>query len=196
VIEEQGSQRERDEDDELARKVLTLPREIGAPRELWSGIGARIEAKRRRVVVLRRTMTAGAMFLAAAAVLIAIRSPEGPVTMGPTPPPATSQTVAVAPTPPATSEPGSAETLFPEEAAYVAALSALETTLHDRENDLPPKDAARVEGSLRAIDVAIQTTRASLADHPGDADLRAELDAEYEQKIDAMNDVLEWTTRS
>jgi hypothetical protein len=53
-----------------------------------------------------------------------------------------------------------------------------------------------VGASIDAIDAAILVTRASLAEHPEDGDLRGELDAEYEEEIDAMNDVLDWTTRS
>ena len=136
-------------------------------------------------------MTGAAVLLAAAAVILFFRAPKAPIEVGRTPAPARSEALAVVPPPPA-----SPEMLVPEEASYVAALASLEATLHERQKELPAKDAARVGASLRAIDVAISTTRASLVDHPGDPDLRAELDAEYEQKIDAMNDVLEWTTRS
>jgi hypothetical protein len=184
-------------DERLARAILALPREVEAPPSLWAGVEARIAAKRRRALVVRRSVTGASMLLAAAAVILSVRFASHPTSSGPqascAPSPVTSEAlppvaVPVSPPPPVM--------LVPEEASYVAAVSALESSLHDRRQELPAKDAAAVGASLRALDAAISTTRASLAAHPEDADLRGELDAEYEQKIDAMNDVLEWTTRS
>jgi hypothetical protein len=185
-------------DDKLSQEVLALPRELEPPRNLWVGIEARIEAKRRRTLVVRRSVTGASMLLAAAAVLLSIRFAGRPATdprqANRSAPLIASEAPVVAP-PQVTHEPPPAM-LVPEEASYRTALAALESTLHDRQKELPEKDAAKVGASLHAIDVAISTTRSSLAQHPDDTDLRAELDAEYEQKIDAMNDVLEWTTRS
>ncbi len=86
--------------------------------------------------------------------------------------------------------------IVPEEASYASAVAALAPTFAEQDAVAPEKDAAAIGASLHAIDAAILATRGSLAQHPEDADLREALDAEYEQKIDTMNDVLEWTTRS
>jgi hypothetical protein len=186
---------------DLAREALALPREIEAPRALWQGIEARIEAKRRRTLLLRRGVTGASVFLAAAVVVLAIRSKQ-PRTDGPGPAPIQSEARLVLPVPtaPLTPRPRATEDpaapLFPEEATYRAALSALAPEFEARKSSLPEKDGAAISASLRAIDTAILVTRGSLSENPDDDDLRAELGAEYEQKIDTMNDVLAWTTRS
>ncbi len=188
-------------DDKLARAIDALPEELDAPRDLWAGpggIGARlaqIEVKRRRAVNVRRAAAGASLLLAAAGVALVVRwqsiQPQAGIVT-----PHGVRDVATARAPSAPSAPEKDVDLVPEEASYLAAATALEATLNARRAELPEKDAAAVAASLRALDTAIATTRASLADHPEDVDLRAELDSEYEQKIDAMNDVLQWTTRS
>ena len=193
-----GNHEKRENETDPARDALALPREIEPPRGLWTGIEARIETKRRREVVVRRSVTASSMLLAAAAVVLSIRSAKQPPADEGARAPITSESFRATPpraAPSATEDPV-AVLLVPEEASYLAALTALAPKFEEQEKSLPEKDLAAVGASLRAIDAAIGVTRASLEDHPEDADLRGELDAEYEQKIDAMNDVLEWTTRS
>jgi hypothetical protein len=181
---------------DLERDALELPRSIEAPRDLWAGIEARIEAKRRRTVVARRGIAGVSMLMAAAAVVLAVRFAKHEPVAHQTVPAIASEAPHLAPPPTKTDSELPSGVLVPEETSYRTALSALEPTFAEREKALPPKDVAAVSASLRAIDTAITATRGSLAEHPDDADLRGELDAEYEQKIDAMNDVLEWTTRS
>jgi hypothetical protein len=188
--------------DDLLRDALALPREITPPRGMWSGIEARIQTKRRRVIALRRGVTGASMLLAAAAVALCIQS----VNRGHqsrVPGPTASEEPDIEPVVAAADPPDledvmeqEAADIVPEEASYRVALAALGTTFDAQSKALPDKDRGAVDASLAALDAAIAVTRASLREHPDDADLRAELDAEYEQKIDAMNDVLEWTTRS
>ncbi len=183
--------------DELTRSARALPREIEPPRDLWKGVEARIDAKRQRSFVVRRSAQIGAgaaVLLAAAAVILSVRWTKEPQVDHRSPSPTASEAPRVSPAPTASEDPMTA--LAPEESTYRAALAALAPTFGDRRKTLPEKDMARVEASLQAIDTAIRVTRASLVAHPDDADLRGELDAEYEQKIDTMNDVLDWTTRS
>jgi hypothetical protein len=198
-------EREREQEDKLARALGELRGAADAqpPRDLWAGpagIGARIEAKTRRVAVLRRGVGAVSVMLAAAAVALFVRT--GAHDEHAQSVPRITRDTPVAPAPTAREPDHTPDLtptlvpLVPEEGSYVAAASALELTLQDRETELPQKELASVRASLQALDAAIATTRTSLTDHPDDADLRAELDAEYEQKIDTMNDVLEWTTRS
>lgn len=183
------------------RDALALPREIEAPRGLWTGIEARIAVKERRRVFARRSVSGASLLLAAAAVILSVRAArkphEGDPSIGPV---ATesqhSQHVTAPHAAPSATEDPTAALLVPEEASYRAALAALTPTFEARKASLPEKDLAQVGASLHALDAAIGATRAALAENPEDADLRGELDAEYEQKIDAMNDVLEWTTRS
>jgi hypothetical protein len=197
-------EREREQDN-LARALGEL-RDVEPPRDLWAGptgIGARLEAKRRRTSAVRRGTSAVTVILAAAAVaLFARMSAHTGVEGNQAQVTKITRDMPVAPAPTAREPDHTPDltpalvALVPEEESYMAAASALDVTFQDRKTELPEKELASVTASLQALDTAIATTRTSLADHPDDADLRAELDAEYEQKIDTMNDVLEWTTRS
>jgi hypothetical protein len=188
-------------DNDLTREALALPREIEPARDLWKGIEGRIQAKARRNVVARRALTSATILLAAAAVILSIRA-RGKLGGGDhasSPPLAASQKPASqAPSAPSAAAPAAPEdeVVFPEEESYRAALVALTPTFVEKAKLLPEKDLARVGASLHAINEAIVATRASLVEHPDDDDLRGELGAEYQQEIDAMNDVLDWTTRS
>jgi hypothetical protein len=192
------SQQDQQDRFDPARDALALPREIEAPRGLWTGIEARIAAKERRRVQARRSISGASLLLAAAAVILSVRAARKPREGDPSVAPVASESHRIAPphAAPSAVEDPTAALLVPEEASYRAALAALAPTFEARKASLPEKDLAQVGASLHALDAAIGTTRAALAEHPEDADLRGELDAEYEQKIDAMNDVLEWTTRS
>jgi hypothetical protein len=181
-------------DNDLEQLARELPSSIEAPRDLWAGIEGRIQAKRGSTRVARIGIAGASALLAAACVLLSVRAANHPPVADRTPPITSEPTPVVAP-PRASDEPRQDE-IAPEEATYLAAVSALEATLVERQKGLPAEDAAHISASLRAIDTAIAVTRGSLLENPDDADLRAELDAEYEQKIDTMNDVLEWTTRS
>jgi hypothetical protein len=179
------------DDRDLERALAALPRELEPPRDLWHGVGARIESTRRRTVVARRAVTGASMLLAAAGVLLLVKAALHPHGVDPAHPRATEPVEIVA-----VPEIHGPATLAPEEASYHAALAALAPTFEERKKDLPTEDVLHIDASLRTLDAAIEVTRGALADHPDDPDLRSELDAEYEQKIDTMNDVLDWTTRS
>jgi hypothetical protein len=181
-------------DEDLAREALALPRELEAPRDLWVGVRARIEAKQRRTLVMRRTMAGASMLLAAAAVVLSIRAAHQP-RVDDRAASVASESPRTAPKPSAAENPEDA-VVVPEEATYRAALAALAPSFAERMKLLPEKDVARLGASIQTLNAAIHVTRTSLAEHPEDGDLRGELDSEYEQEIDAMNDVLEWTTRS
>ena len=186
-------------ENDVFHEALALRREIDPPRELWTGIEARIQVKKRRLVLARRSVTGASMLLAAAAIVLSIRSARQPHADDRARAAVVGESLHTLPTP-SSPEPTATleadEVVIPEEASYRDALSALAVTFAEEEKSLSPDDLARVGASLHAIDAAIVGTHAALAEHPEDGDLRAELDAEYEQKIDAMNDVLDWTTRS
>ncbi len=185
---------EKDERD-LAQHTGALPRAIEPARDLWTGVAARIEAKRKRAIVVRRTMTAATALLAAAAVLLVIRTARRPaVTHEVTPAPIASERASSTRVRKSLDLRGAA--VVPEEESYDAALAALATTVDERLLALPERDADAITRSLDVINTGIDATRDALERDPSDADLRAELDDEYEQEIQTMNDVLEWTTRS
>jgi hypothetical protein len=183
-------------DPELARALGALPRALEPSRDLWPGVAARVAAERRRASLAQRAATGGAFLLAAASVALALKLAPGPLA-----------TSSAAPAPVASEDRGAGilprvgaradtEPLVPEEESYRAALAALAPGFEQRVGELPPATAKAVDASVAAIDGAIAATRESLESAPSDADLRAELDAEYEQEIQTMNDVLDWTTRS
>ena len=186
-----GDDKHDEMDEELGSKLAALPGAFEPARDLWTGVAARIEAKRKRVVFLRSAVAATSAVLAAAAVLLALRtrpaSPNG-VTSAPV---ASAPGVDVRPTFNMLGTP-----IVPEEESYQSAIVALAPSFDERMDALPPADAEAVAKSFEAIDAGIEATRAALEEDPSDQDLRAELDGEYEQELQTMNDVLDWTTRS
>jgi hypothetical protein len=182
-----------DEDDrELLAKIEALPREIDPGRDLWTGIDSRIQAKRRnrRVNVARVVSIASVATFAAAAAWALYFKPAVGTTPVETP------IASVAPVPAVSAPTPALKAVVPEEDSYRAALASLAPTLSQRKAQLPEADVKKIETSLRAIESAVASTRSALAEHADDPDLRAELDAEYEQEIQTINDVLDWTTRS
>ncbi len=181
----------------LSHALGALPRSLEPSRDLWPGIAARVAAERRRASLARRATTGGALLLAAASVALALKLAPRPLAASrglPTP-------VATADQGGPTSGVGANEApdgaaLVPEEESYRAALAAMAPGFEQRTLELPRATAKKIDASIQAIDGAIAATRASLEAAPDDAGLRAELDAEYEQEIQTMNDVLDWTTRS
>ncbi|HEY2518327.1 MAG TPA: hypothetical protein VGI39_45975 [Polyangiaceae bacterium] len=182
------------DDDKLARALAELPRDVEPRRDLWAGIAPRASAAHKRATWVRRSMTGASMLLAAAAIVLSIRTARQPRKVSPS---ITKDDPVVLQTPPEPApQPEPPEALAPEELNYRTALAVLAPAFETRKKQLPEASARAVEQSLATIDAAIQITRASLEDHPEDPDLRVELDAEYQQKIDTMNDVLDWTTGS
>jgi RNA polymerase sigma-70 factor (ECF subfamily) len=133
---------------------------------------------------------------AAAAYVVVMQAPRGTGGSGDVEHASVASVASVAPAPPASVPVMPPRALVPEEDSYGAALGALRPTFEARRRQLRDDDMKRIDVSLHAIEAALATTRAALESHPDDPDLRAELGAEYEQKIQTMNDVLDWTTRS
>ena len=179
----------------VSRALDALPRSLEPSRDLWPGIAARVAAERRRATLARRATSGGALLLAAASVALALKLAPGPL--------AASRGL---PAPVATADQGvptsgmngaqDGDPLVPEEESYRAAVAAMAPGFEQRTLELPRATAKKIDTSIEAITGAIAATRGSLEAAPDDAGLRAELDAEYEQEIQTMNDVLDWTTRS
>jgi hypothetical protein len=188
-----GDDRHDEMDEELRSKLAALPGAIEPARDLWTGVAARIDAKRKRVVLLRSAVATTSALLAAAAVLLVLRTaPAGP--NGVTPAPVASAPAAATYVRPTFNMLGTP--IVPEEETYQSAIVALAPSFDERMDALPPADAEAVAKSFEAIEAGIEATRAALEEDPSDQDLRAELDGEYEQELQTMNDVLDWTTRS
>ncbi len=165
---------------DLQARVDRLPRELRPGRDLWPGIAGRVArsspARRSRA---RMAASGGAVLVlaAAASVLVALRGRhDGPPLLP------TASTPAPAPF---------ATAAFPGEGDYVAAERLLDGELAARRASMPAGEAAVIERNVRIVDDAIAATRAALADHPQDEELRAELDRDWEDKLDLLRDAVE-----
>jgi hypothetical protein len=72
------------------------------------------------------------------------------------------------------------------DADYANAISELNETLAQRRMDLDPATVAKIETSLRVIDLAIAEARHALEADPADRDLVDLLAASYERKVELL----------
>jgi hypothetical protein len=168
-------------DDSLRDRVDRLPRELPTARDLWPDVARRVArsspARRARA---RFALAGGAAlaFAAAASLVLALRGrhavepPSGVVASTPAPAPF-------------------ATAAFPGEREYAAAERALDDELTAHRDAMPAGEAAVIDRNVRIVDDAIAATRAALADHPQDEELRAELDRDWEDKLDLLRDAVE-----
>jgi hypothetical protein len=174
--------------DPLRRQVERLPREVRPQRDLWPDIRSRIAREPRRAPLRARARaaTAGvcAVLAAAAAVVVALR--------GATQPPPSP--ITVLPMVPARSPSPAPEVRLPGETDYARAAQALASELQERRPSFPSRDVTVLDDNIRILDDAIASTRAALLTHPDDAELRAELDRTWEDKLDLLREATELPT--
>jgi anti-sigma factor RsiW len=187
--------------DELARilalraRVATLSATVEPARDLWPAIQAEVE--RRKTRPLRAGVTTFParsrrwMGLVAAAVLLVVASSaitalvmreRGGMAAEGGRPARDVQLVA-------------ARGFAPVEAEYLRAARELAAELSERRTQLSPETVARVEASLRTIDLAIAEARAALDRDPANADIVRMLDATYRQKLDLLRRAAEMPAR-
>jgi hypothetical protein len=170
---------ERDDDPELRARLRRLPREALPNRDLWPGVAGRIAPS--RGVAVRRIFAAVAPgIVAAAAVAALVLRPHGART---TPMASASSVEAAAPHLDAA--------VFAGEPDYQRAELALATELASRRPAMAPGEAAVLDQSLLVVDDAIASTRQALVRDPDDADLRAELDRVWRDKLDLLEQATE-----
>ena len=191
------------EDRKLASAVARLPREILPPNDGWQAIAARIEGERRAPRSLPHrgpgpVDLVGGALAAAAAFLCVLTPPHGSVqafrAMTAVGPEVLASTWSPDPAP--RLAPPAPEAVHPDEEPYRLALAALEDDFRQARLQLTPEDAAHLDASLRTLDEAIATTRAELAAHPDDFDLRTDLLDAYRDEVTAETDVIDLTTRT
>jgi hypothetical protein len=169
---------DRDDEEALRARVERLPREMPTERDLWPAIRARVlraSPSRRRERWLRIGGSAGAL-AAAAALVLALRG------RSPLPTAGTSADAARA---------GPVVGAFAGESDYVGAERALDAELASRRPELPSGATAVIDRNLRIVDDAIASTRSALLENPGDPELRAELDRDWQDKLDLLRDAVE-----
>lgn len=173
-------------DGDLRARLDRLPREVPPGRDLWPGIAQGIARSPRRRPA-RVAFAVSALALAAGlALAVGLRAwPRQPV--------ASASAVAgqEASAPPGPLESASPAAPLPGEADYEGAERALSSELEARRGTLPATEVRVLDDSLRLFDDAIDSTREALRAHPDDAELRAELDRVWEDKIDLLRQATE-----
>lgn len=181
----------------LLAEAAALPDEIEPPRELWDGIAARLEPRRRVLPfapALRRWAFLAPPLAAAAALLLAVGLGlrPGPAP-SPEPTPGPSQT-------PVTGTPGlqaaalgSSASLGQAEADYRRATEQLLESLRSGQGSLPPGTLETVEKNLSDIDRALGEIRAALESDPENAQLARLLNGTQRRKLQMLQSVARLT---
>jgi hypothetical protein len=166
----------------LVTRAAALPDEFEPPPGLWQTIHARVavsDRPRRRW----HWQLAAAVLLIALTSTITARLVRHPVLVVRHETPAASP--GVAPIPAAVRS---------VDADYVAIVHQLTETLAERRAQLSPQTVAKVEASLRVIDLAIGEARAALEADPANRDLVDLLAGSYRQKIELLRRASELTS--
>ncbi len=181
----------------LLAEAAALPDEIEPPRELWDGIAARLEPRRRGLpfaLPLRRWAFLAPPLAAAAALLLAVglglRPGPAPA---PLPTPGPSQT-------PLSGAPGlqpaalgSSASLGQAETEYRRATEQLLESLRSGQRSLPPGTLETVEKNLLDIDRALGEIRTALERDPENAQLARLLNGTQRRKLQMLQSVARLT---
>lgn len=178
------------QDDELTRRLASLPRETDPGRDLWPGIEARIATSRDRVRPGSRAhrppvLPPWAVWAGLAAVLLLVAVPlfrwwlpaTGDGSGGAAVTGTSMLTGPLVATPVLAWQARQEDDVFVTRQALEMAVGAARET-----GSLPPDAASGVEESLRVLDRAIGETRAALDLHPADPRLRQLLAQRYRQE--------------
>jgi anti-sigma-K factor RskA len=156
----------------LVANAHALPQRIEPPRELWTGIAARITERppaRGTVWWRERAFWVGVSAAAATLVLVlGVHRLTGPARPS-----------------------GPVEGWGVVEADYQRATAELARTLAAERHRLRPETVALVERNLALIDAALGEAHAALAEDPGNADLQRLVATAARQKIE----LLQWAAR-
>jgi hypothetical protein len=170
-----------EQSDDLAAKIEALPREVQPARDLWPAIAQGLMRSPRGATARRRILGLTGALAASLALALGLHGrPSGP------PSPIASSSglqgadATATPLPP-----------LPGETDYEGAERALAVALDARRGSIPTADERVIDDSLRLFDEALAGTRQALLAHPDDADLRAELDRVWEDKIDLLRQATE-----
>jgi hypothetical protein len=159
----------------LLTQARELPEELQPPADLWTGVREHIAPTRRPVKPWQWQLVAALLLIAVTSAVTAwlVRRPVIVVRQSA---PAAVPVAAV-------SLSGPARTV---DADYSAIVHELTETLAQRRRQLSPETVAKVEASLRVIDIAIDEARAALAADPADRTLLDILAATYQQKVELL----------
>jgi hypothetical protein len=160
----------------LVAKARQLPDEIEPPAGLWNGVREQIRPASSPVVVRRWQLAVAAVILVAlsSALTLAVVRQSTRVAVRP-------NVLPVIITPAPLSPP-----LRLVDADYASAIRELNETLAERRSQLDPATVAKVEASLRVVDLAIGEARRALAADPANRTLVDILAANYERKVELL----------
>jgi anti-sigma factor RsiW len=163
----------------LLAHAAALPREMAPGRDLWAGIGARLDEA--RPSWRRGWVGWGAGLAAAAGVALALSTAlRGP---GPVGRPGTGPSLAPAAL-------RSDDPVASAEREYARAAAELMSALEQQRDRLPPETLASVEKDLRSIDAALSEVRRALATDPANPGLNHLLTSTHQRKVEVLQQVL------
>lgn len=154
------------------------------PRDLWSGIRARIDVQQRP----RRVSLSVLQLAAAAVLLMAVSAGAAWFLRGGSAPqagPALTSPAVQAEVEP-TGDEGQVRLANFADAQYDAAVADLEHALAERRNDLNPRTVEILERNLKLIDAAIAQARQALEEDPGNTYLNRHLVESRRRKLDLL----------
>ena len=160
----------------IIQAVSDLPGEIEPPPAMWAAVRDRLVQPSRRPIPQRWILAAAAVVLVAVTSLVTavlVRRPAIIVVRQAAPAAISASTTLP---PPARSV----------DADYAVAIRELSDALAQHRAELDPATAAKVEQSLRVIDLAIGEARHALAADPANATLLDILAANYERKVELL----------
>jgi hypothetical protein len=159
----------------LDRLMANLPKDVAPPGNLWPGIAARLESKRRRAAPM--ALAAGiALAAAGLASLFTWAVLQGPTV------PRVIQTVAAT---------GSFDE--PRDPKYLLARDMAQKTFRERLELLEPKTRAKIESSLAIIQQAHEDIRKALAADPHSPVLEQLLVSTWHDEFDLYDSVVQAT---
>jgi len=160
----------------LIAAARDLPGEIAPPPTVWNAVRTQIQPVRATRRPFRWQLAAAAVLLVAASsaiTAVVLRRPPVLV-VRPSEPPLIAATVTL---------PAPARAI---DADYGVTIRQLNETLAQRRAQLDPATIAKVESSLRIIDLAIGEARQALAGDPANLTLLDILAANYERKLELL----------
>jgi len=187
----------------VAHAATVAEHDTAPARDLWSGIRARIEGRATRLderavhvglahrsgeaaKAARRISFSFAQLAAAAVVLIAVSATGAWILRGRAPASSAPAGAVIQAEVEPTAAAADVRFVNFADAQYDAAVSDLETALHERRNDLNPRTVEILERNLRLIDAAIAQARQALEEDPGNTYLNRHLVDSRRRKLELL----------
>ena len=174
----------------LRTEARSLPRGMTPPRDLWSGIAARLDEQGIPALQAKASRQKGPWLgrgmMAAAAIILVVVSSATTAWVLRQQPGSSQAPVAVAGQARPTHAVPALVAFRPAEAEYLRAAEDLRTLLETRRDALDPRTVAVVETNLAIIDRAIVEARGALEADPNSRELAEMLSSAHRQKVELL----------